>query len=462
KKVVAKSKECLQKDIWSINSIISNIFAYTEFKDLVKLNTVCKRWNNVANPIIYRSIKLQRRRAFQNKDHEKNLVKSAKTGAEAELCISNNAKHAPFIKDFKFSEYLKPQTAIKFFETFRFISNLTIERVSMSQDQFISMIIPLSQLQELNLRSIGIKKIVAKKYITEPAVLPQSLKKLSLEHIDLYKNPELFIQTINSHMNLIEFKYNYYKTVEFLDPFLKNYPTLKSFEFNNAQLDDTQSLIKVFQFNPQLTCLKSGPSNFNNNLISNINHHLTNLEEFSFKEIYVHNRDASTVVSKFSQFTNIKKLSLSNDKLSECTINSILLNCPDLEELNLRSESIYRASISNISFKFPTTIKLKKLTINCDYYTKSSFDTILPMFSHLKELNIKLPIEWKDCIQYIARKCTKLEYLTILPPKTAYGQEMDRLNQELHQNIFLNSNSVYKSTLKHLTLNGLNIYESNG
>jgi hypothetical protein len=61
------------------------------------------------------------------------LVKSAKTDAEEEMCISNNSKHAPFIKEFKLYGNLQPQRAIQLFEAFRYISNLTIERASMNQ-----------------------------------------------------------------------------------------------------------------------------------------------------------------------------------------------------------------------------------------------------------------------------------------------------------------------------------------
>jgi hypothetical protein len=203
KKTTSNSGQNDHNDIWNINSIFSNIFAFSDHKDLVNFNVICKKWNHLTNPIIHKSIKLQRRRAFQSKDHNKGLIKSAKLDAEAEMCIINNSKHAPFIKEFQFNDKLNPKRAMQFFETFRFISNLTIEGVSMTQYQFINIISPLNQLQELNIKCLIVRKVFNCNTAERPA-LPQSLTKLNLGTVYLYNNPELFIQTINSHRNLIE------------------------------------------------------------------------------------------------------------------------------------------------------------------------------------------------------------------------------------------------------------------
>ncbi|KXN65966.1 hypothetical protein CONCODRAFT_12299 [Conidiobolus coronatus NRRL 28638] len=256
KKVIANIEESRQDDIWNINSIRYNIFEYMDFEDFLEFNTVCKRWNNITNPNIHKNIKLQRCEKIKKIIHDKRLVKSAKTDAEVEMCIINNSKHAQYIKELNLSENLEPQRAIQLFETFKFIRKLTISGATMSQDQFIRMMIPLTQLQELNLSSVGIKKIVKKKFISEPSLLPQSLTKLALVHTKLYNNPELFIQTINSHTNLIEYKYISYDGANFLDPFFKNYPSLKIFEYGHQKTDYSQSLIKVFKSNAQLKTLK--------------------------------------------------------------------------------------------------------------------------------------------------------------------------------------------------------------
>jgi hypothetical protein len=460
KKVLFNNKESQQNDIWNINPIISNIFEHSELEDLIKFNTVCKRWNNLTNPIIHKTIKLQRRRAFQNKDHDKRLSKVAKADAEVEMCISNNSKHATLIKEFKFTEKLLPQRAIHLFEIFRFIANLTLERVEMSQDQFMSMIAPLSQLQELNLRQLKIKRIVKDKFVTEPVILPSSLIKLNLDANHLYKDPELFIQTINSHSNLREFRYNHYNTEKFLDPFLKSYPTLKSFEYDFHQHDHTQSLIKIFKSNSQLSSLKLELTLLNNNLISDINRYLTNLEEFRFMVCRHFSRDKSPISSKFSQPTKIKKLSLNGERLAESSLNSILLNCPHLEELSLCHFINFQSPGSTMSIRLPKSASIKKLDIICDNYTESSLNSVLAKCHHLKELEIVLPYEWKECMKTIGSTCYNLESLMIRPSGNLTGEELDKFCRELYEIEFLTSNSHYKSTLKQLTLNRFDVYES--
>ncbi|KXN65704.1 hypothetical protein CONCODRAFT_12633 [Conidiobolus coronatus NRRL 28638] len=376
------------------------------------------------------------------------------------MCIANNSKHAQYIKEFKFTEKLNPQRVIQLFKTFRFITNLTIEGVSMSQDQFITMIAPLTQLKQLNLKRLNIRRIIKNRYITEPAVLPLALNKLTLYGIHLDNDAELFLQTINSHKNLVEFKFDDYNTENFLDPFFNNYPTLKAFEFKNYQVDYTQSLIMIFESNPQLISLKLELYNFNCSLISDINLNLINLQEFSFIEPNSYSQISSPIISKFSRPTKIKKLKLCWDKLNECSINSILINCPDLEELSLNTADYYQSNTSKISFSLPNSVKIKKLNISGDRYNQASLNSVLMKCSQLKELEIKLPQEWKECIKIIGLACANLEHLTIWPSGNIGGLSLDETFQELHEIEFLSSNPLYKSTLTHLTLYEYNIYDS--
>jgi hypothetical protein len=460
KSVIAKSKENQQNDVWSINSIASNIFKYVEKNEIINFNTVCKTWNNITNPIIHKTIKLQRERAFQNKDHDKNLDRFAKIDAEVKMCIANNSKHAPFIKEFKLNETLEPQRAIQLFETFRFITNLTVEVLFMTQDLFISTIIPLTQLQELNIKQLSIYQGTTDQYLTPTAVLPQSLKKLSLGKINMLGYPEFFAQIINSHSSLIEFRFDSCITTEFLEPLFKNYPTLKTLEFKHIELNQYQTLIKIFECNPQLTSLFLEPSGFNSSFLSDINHHLTNLEEFSLIERIYNNRDSSPIISKFLQPTKIKKLKLDFDRLSECSINSILLNCPDLEELSLSNYISHLTLDSVLSISVCNSVKLRKLYINCNSYTESSYSSILLKCSHLKELDIMLPRKWKECVKIIGSVCSELESLKIWPSCASNPREAYIFHQELYKTEFLTSNSLYKSTITNLTLYRFNIYES--
>jgi galactose-1-phosphate uridylyltransferase len=134
KEVIEVNTKSSQKStIWSISSILSNIFNYVDRKDLIVFSTVCKKWNSVINPIIHKTIKLncKTKLFFANSDNRD------KRDAELIECISNISKHAKFVKEFRYNTKLEPQRAIEFFQTFRFISNLVIEYCDMGQDQFL-------------------------------------------------------------------------------------------------------------------------------------------------------------------------------------------------------------------------------------------------------------------------------------------------------------------------------------
>jgi hypothetical protein len=80
--------------------------------------------------------------------------------------------------------------------------------------------------------------------------------------------------------------------------------------------------------------------------------------------------------------------------------------------------------------------------------------------TYLKELEIRLPSEWRECVKIIGNTCIDLEKLTIFPSRSIVGPSLDDSFQELHEIEFLASSSLYKSTLTHITLNGYNIYGS--
>jgi hypothetical protein len=446
--------------IWNINIILSNIFSYTEYRDLIEFNTVCKRWNYLTNSIIRNSIKLQRRRAIQNKVHDKRFNRAAKTDAEVEMCIASNSKYATFVKKLNFNEKLEPQRAMQFFETFRFITNLTLESVEMSQDQFIGMIRPLNQLKELNLKCFSVKKIVKNRLITESIQLPSTLTKLTMDYVYTIRNPELFIQTINSHSNLTEFIYITYNHNSFLNPFLKSYPSLKNFEYRHEQLENPQILSDIFEFNPQLVKLHLELTCWNNALTNHISRHLINLKDFYFFQLGQFRPNRQILFLKFLQHTKIKKLALRWDNLSSCSLESILINCPDLEELSLNFSRSYLSPdlFTSISLTNPTNIR--KLQIAVDNLKESSLSSILENCPQLKELDIRLPKVWKQWVKVIGLRCTNLEQLKICPAGSVYGDQRDKFLQELYESKFLTTNCSYKSTLTHLTLNHFNFFES--
>lgn len=454
RKVVENSSEATKRnDIWNINSILSNIFSYTDRKDLIEFNAVCKKWNLLTAPIIHRTIKLQRSRAIKNKCYDKSLNKATVADLEVTECINNNSKHAQLVKDFKLNEKLEPQRAITFFETFKFITNLTIDRIKMSQDQFLGMIHPLNYLEELNLSCLTISKIVKNKFYSNAVQLPPTLKKLGLEAINLTNNPQLFNQTINSHSNLVEFKLKTYNQTDILEPFLKNYPSLKTFEYDNLMLKNPQNIINIFESNPQLLTLKLTIDCWSNLVANAINLYLVNLEEFGFIEPLMYHVDHLPIFFKFSQHTKIKILNLTWDRLSECSLNSILLNCPYLEDLNLLHFSVDQVENPIISLKLPKS-KIKKLAISCRNLSESSLDSILFNCPLLEDLDIQLSFVWKDWMHLIGKRCSKLEKLKVSMPVLPSGVDPERTFQEMFQRDILTNNcSAYANTLTTLTLN---------
>jgi hypothetical protein len=254
--IIEINNDDISKSIWNINSILKHIFSYIEYSELVKFNTVCKKWYHLTNPIIHNSIRLVRCSSILNKVHNKKFKRSAKMSADVELCIANNSKYCAFVQDLRYDIKLSPPLAISFFQTFRFISNLSLLSVEMSQDQFLGMVAPLTQLKKLTLNYICIKYITKKRLFTKKLQLPSTLTNLSIEFIEFIGYPELFVQTINSHTSLEKFRYTNYTQHLFLEPFMNFYPSLKRFEYNQMLNEHPSLLSKIYTNNPQLTPLK--------------------------------------------------------------------------------------------------------------------------------------------------------------------------------------------------------------
>jgi hypothetical protein len=439
-------------DTWSINSILSSIFVYIDHKDFLEFNTVCKKWNNLLSPIIFKNIKLIRnvRNTFESGD---------KSDEEVAACISDNTKRAHLVKELNFNFKLKPQRAIKVFETFRFISNLTIGNHEMCQDQFLDIISPLTQLQELTLSNLNIKINANNRVYKEAIQLPSTLKKLIIYYINLIGNPELFVQTINSHNNLVEFSTSTEINQEVLEPFHKHYPSLLNLELNNSELENTQLLIRIFENNSQLTNLKLTLKCWNSELISNITSYLVNLEEFSITE-YLNNQNYIDPFLNFTQPSKIKKLNLVWTSLRNCSLDSILANCPQLEDLAFNQLEYYNISDHELSIHLSNSANIKKLTIYCGILGEGVLKTLLLNCPHLNELVVNLSSNWKEEIKSIYQNCTNLQMLDINSPNRLYAYAKDIISQEFYEAELFSTNSKFKSTLTHLTLNNFNALNS--
>ncbi|KXN65971.1 hypothetical protein CONCODRAFT_12304 [Conidiobolus coronatus NRRL 28638] len=389
--------------IWDISTVLSTIFTFSDFKDLIKFNTVCKKWNIVTNPTIHRSLKLFRRNDIQNIAHGESLNKNARVDAEVEQCIANNSKFSCLVKEFKFCNFIPQHRTEQFFNTFKFITSLTILNIGLSYESFISVIKPLAQLEELKLENIGIKTDDGGESNAEPHALPYTLTRLKLNIISLTGNVDLFAQTINSHINLKEFRYLTYDRTGFLEPFNKSYPSLKLLEFDSHRLESDQILLKVIENNNGLNSIKFKLPYISDSILDNINTHLTSLEELSLSTYSDHSVDISESLFKFNQPTSIKKLILRWEYLSSTSLDSILLNCP------------------------------------C-----------------LKDIELQLTDDWKNWIDILHSRCLNLQKITYIPWINYYGKERNRFNQEFYNYTFSNNTSQIGNTLVDLTLANFN------
>jgi hypothetical protein len=452
KSIKTKIEDKKQNDIWNINSVLYRIFTYTDRKDLLEFNTVCKKWNNLLNPIIYKNVKLIRNlsNTFDSGD---------KSDAEVAACISNNAKHAHLVRELSLNFKLKPQRVIKVFETFRFISNLTIGYHEMNQDQFLDLISPLTQLQELTLRSLNIKKNVRNRVYKEAVQLPLTLKKLRIYCINLIGNPELFVKTINSHSNLKEFSTSTDINQGVLEPFYKHYPSLLNFELTYGEVENTRLLINIFEKNYQLTNLKLTLKCWDSELTSSIASYLRNLEEFSLTE-FINHQNYTDPFLKFSQPTKIKKLNLVWRRVRNCSLDSILSNCPQLEDLTFNVINDYILTDFELNTNLSKPCMIEKLSIIVENAGIAEFESLLLNCPHLKELIVNLPSDWKEAIQSIYQNCSTLQILDITSPNRLYANAKDIISQELYEAELFSTTSKFKSTLTHLTLNGFKATDS--
>ncbi|KXN67279.1 hypothetical protein CONCODRAFT_10686, partial [Conidiobolus coronatus NRRL 28638] len=401
----------LSNDFWHQNFNFSEIFKYLKQEELVNFNSVCKRWNLLTNPIIHRELKLLRSDRIREKVHGKKYDSSTKVNAEAKECISNNSKFAPFVKEFELTSSLLPKIKSKLFETFNFISVLTLQDINIDQCQFLGIIDSLKLLNSLILTDIKVNNNSKDQLYTSYVQLPSSLNKLALTDIQAKNNPELFFQTINSHANLKELCVHDSENNIFLEPLYKNNASLLSFEYYGVGFENLDPLYKLIEFNSQLVNLKLYLYSFTDKLYTQIAGYLTNLEEI-FLSLNTSFIIPSNMV-KSSAFEKVKIFKLISIDLNYTSVKSILENCPKLEELELKG--IYKSLESDLpkSLNLARPTKIKKLEINIDNIDQSLFDIILSNSPSLNELEVRLHNGWQHRLKTIWLNSKNLKKLII-------------------------------------------------
>ncbi|KXN65805.1 hypothetical protein CONCODRAFT_12510 [Conidiobolus coronatus NRRL 28638] len=395
KKTKINSKDVSSNPIWNINPVMSTIFSYVEHKDLIAFNSVCKKWNQLTSPIIHRSIKLLSEKFDKKKLKGRKANIDAKVSAEIKKCIDNNSKFAPLVKEFNYNYRIEPKVALQFFDVFKFIKVLTLQSVTLTQDQFLSMINPLKQLEELNLRFLDIKKMVRNRIYTQPIKLPSSLTKLNINRSN-FNDIDIIIETINSHTNLKKFRIYSGNKDDFLIPFYSYYPSLEYLDFSST--GNGEKIFKIIETNSQLKTLKVSLSTICENLTRHIENNLVNLENLSLVSL-----------RKFFNY------------------------------------------IPTESLNFCKQFKLKKLEVLIDYLNESSFANVLNCCPYLEDLTVQLPETWDGLIKVLKEKCLNLKALTIIPSFTVYKEVQHELLEEFGRDELYNNKSII-NTLTHLTI----------
>jgi hypothetical protein len=449
------NKDALRNEIWDIKSIVSDIFTYVDIKDLLEFNIACKQWNTLTNSMVHKSVKLLRKEF--NKLEISDEKRSKATQIDMEVCefIANNSKYSRYIKQLNFCESIKPERAIEFIETLNCLTKIQFSNVEISQDQFICMVKPLNKLEELILSFVTVKEIFRKRLCIEAIQLPPTLAKLSINHLTIAGNAELFVQSINSHVNLKEFEHYSYDDSVFITPFYKHYPSLQYLTYSNQNLKSPEYFIKIFESNPQLLNLKLWIECSNDELSNSICKNLTKLEKFEMVSYTPFVLDDQEPHIKFCQPTNIRKLALTCANLSSDSFNSILQNCPVLEEFILGIRSyVYIDYLFSLNLE--KNINIKKLKITYPSLTESSLDSILLNCPRLEELDISFPRKWKGYSEVISRRCFKLKHLSLYKINQSLTQDYNNNLNDYNSLRFLLGSFQFKSTLISLKLKSFN------
>jgi hypothetical protein len=410
-----------KKDIMQIDLVLSKIFEYSTLQDLKSFNIVCKKWNQLSNPFVYRKI---------------NLLSNIK----AEEFINTSAKYAHYIEELAYCQSLKPQRDIRFFESLNSLTKLDIYNVKINQDQFLCLVKPLNKLEDLKLGSTTIKEIKRKRLCTEPVQLPHTLIKLSIINLKLVGNPALFVETMSSHRCLKEFIVNSSDASNFMSLFCTGYPSLKFFQYINCKPKNLQPLINVFESNPQINTLKLD-SSLLGALAAHLRLYLTNLKELELCSSIDFVPDSTYM---FSQHIKVKKLKLTVKVLTSALLNCLLQNCPKLEELIYEPGGLF--SLKSISVRVENPTKIKKLRISKASFDDTSFESIVINCPYLEELDVSFTSEWKGQYETISQRCANLKSLTL------YSSVENNSHTEYTTLEFLSGNCSFKNILTSLTL----------
>jgi hypothetical protein len=416
KSKVVKNKKSNSKNLTSFKSyeqrkILSLVFNNLEFKDLLKINSVNKQWNQLINPICKESLRLTRPLYIEREYHDRELSKSDMLDLEVKECISTNEKHAKIITKFKWNTHLSNDLTIEFFTKFSNLTHLFINRIKLSQDLILTVIKFLRKLKVLSFREATIKEIITKRILRSKIKLPSTLRSIEFKNVILIGNTELFIDSINSHTKIEEVTYSSDSNIILIDTLKKPYPTLKSLKITAEYTKfESDNLIKIIEPNPQLRSLELHSNWINQDLLDSISNNLTGLEELIIRDI-----------------------------TRKCNISEF-----------------------DFTFNFP---KLKILVVYLTSLNLNNLEKLLTNSTNLKELHIALSeANWKGQLKLISNLCSNLTHLILHVPRGNYNSEggaQPLIDGDEFLEEFKTKNPKSKNTLKSLSLSNIPLLKLN-
>jgi hypothetical protein len=242
-----------------------------------------------------------------------------------------------------------------------------------------------------------------------------------------------------------------------LEPFSKYYPSLLSIEYCDYETEIHQSLLTALENNPQLTSLKLSLKSWSSEILDYINSNLINLEEL---KLHDYGNNDIDFIPIFCRPTKIKKLDLEWTRLSNLSLNSILINCPQLEELILNQLHIATEVNYVKTFNLINPIKLKKLSIGRDAPIENEFESYLLNFPHLNELSITLLRDWEIKLKNFYESSCNIERLSIKLLDDSFYNILYSSCERFYETEFFTKNHKRKSALKYLTLDHFEVTDS--
>jgi hypothetical protein len=380
--------------------LLVKIFNFLDIKNLLKFSTVCKKWNKLINPLINKRLRLLRPNYISSGYHDPNLSRDEQFLEEVGECIRVKGKYSNHIREFKLNKRMSVDLSIDFFETFCKLTKLHVDNIKLSQDLLINCIKPLVNLKTLDLSKLKITESPNNRFQLEAIKLPDSLTKLYLTEVQFLGDPQLALETLNSHSNLMEFRIEVTNIPELLTPLKQNYPTLQKLLicdgcYQNFIINSDE----VIKNNEQLLELEIHSIAISTSLMNLINEKLIKLKVLILNRILTTYSDHSEDFM-FTKFTQLEKLIIYWYGLEPASIDSILTHSPMLSDLQIQIGSEYASltpiirdrckNLKNLTFD---VIQVNSLGFRENLSLDSFFDleliqTNYPMANNLTSLNL--------------------------------------------------------------------------